>query len=56
MGTCARGLSPFDAACVACYVFGRAGEFAEEEFGQYAPTASDVIEFLPRAIRSVAEI
>ena len=56
VGTCARGLSPFDAACVSCYVFGRAGEFAEEEFGQYAPTASDVIEFLPRAIRSVTEI
>lgn len=55
-GTCARGLSPFDAACVACYVFGRAGELVEEEFGQYAPAASDVVAALPRAIKSVTEI
>ena len=55
-GTCARGLSPFDAACVSCYVFGRAGELAEEEFGQYAPASSDVITVLPRAIKSVTEI
>ena len=52
-GTCARGLSPFDAACVSCYVFGRAGELAEEEFGQYAPISSDVAALLPRAIKSL---
>lgn len=54
-GTCARGLSPFDAACVSCYVFGRAGELAEEEFGQYSPTSSDVVSLLSRAVKKVAE-
>lgn len=53
-GTCARGLSVFDAACAACYVFGRAGELAEEEFGQYASTSADVISMLPRAVMSVS--
>lgn len=55
-GTCARGLSAFDASCVACYVFGRAGELAEEEFGQYAPTSTDIVAALPRAIKSVTEL
>ncbi len=54
-GTCVRGLSPFDAACTACYVFGRAGEFAEEKFGQYAPDSSDIVELLLRAVMSVSE-
>ena len=53
VGTCARRLSPFDAACVSCYVFGRAGEEAEREFGQYAPTASDIISLLPRVIKNL---
>ena len=53
VGTCARGLSPFDAACVSCYVFGRAGEKAEEEFGQYAPTSSDVVSLLPGIIKRI---
>lgn len=54
-GQCARGLSPFDAACVACYVFGRAGELAEEEFGQYATTSSDVIAALPHAVMCLSK-
>lgn len=52
-GTCARGLFPFDASCVACFVFGRAGELAQEEFGQYAPTSSDVITLLPQIIKKL---
>ncbi len=54
-GTSARGLTPFDAACVACYVFGRAGELAEAEYGQYSPTSSDVAASLPYAIKSLTE-
>lgn len=54
-GQCARGLAPFDAACVACYVFGRAGELAEEEFGQYASSSSDVIAALPRAVMRLSK-
>ena len=55
-GTSARGLTPFDAACVACFVFGRAGEIAEEEYGQYAPTSSDIVASLPYAIKSLTEV
>ena len=51
VGTRARGLSSFDAACVSCYIFGRAGELAEQEFGQYAPTSSDIISLLSRVIK-----
>ncbi len=52
-GTCARGVPPFEAACAACFLIGRAGELAEQEFGQYCATASDVIEFLPKALMSL---
>lgn len=52
-GTCARGVSPFEAACVSSYIFGRAGELAEEEWGQYAPTSTDVTALLPRVIKSI---
>ncbi len=49
-GTCARGVSPFEAACASCFLLGRAGELAEEKFGQYASNASDVIDLLPQAM------
>lgn len=49
-GTCARGVSPFEAACVACNLFGRAGELAAEKMGEYSSCASDVMGFLPSAI------
>ena len=51
-GICGRRV-PFDAACTACFVLGRAGELAEQEFGQYAPTATDIISLLPRVIKSL---
>lgn len=53
-GTCARGAEPFEAACAACYLLGRAGELAAAEMGEYAPDASDVIRYLPAAMRSVS--
>ena len=52
-GTCARGIPPFEAACVASYLLGRAGEIAAEKMGEYAPCASDVIGFLPAATLSL---
>lgn len=52
-GTAARGIAPFEAACTAAYVCGRAGELAAEEMGEYAPDATDLIGFLPRAMQSV---
>lgn len=53
-GTCARGVPPFEAACVSSYLLGRAGELAAEEMGEYSPDASDIIGYLPRAVRSLS--
>ncbi len=52
-GTCARGVPPFEAACVAAYLMGRAGGLAAEALGEYAPDASDVIARLPAAMREL---
>ena len=52
-GTCARGIPPFEAACASCYLLGRAGELAEEKFGQYSAAADDIIGLLPQAILSI---
>ena len=45
----AQGLAAFDAARLAVYVHGRAGEIAGEELGVPGAIASDLIERLPRA-------
>ncbi len=54
-GTCARGIPPYEAACVAAYAAGLAGEIAAEEMGEYAPDATDVIAYLPAALKRIAE-
>ena len=51
-GTIARGVQVFDAACCACFVLGKAGEYAAEQMGEYAPDAQDIIRFLPAVMRS----
>ncbi|MDI6882370.1 MAG: NAD(P)H-hydrate dehydratase [Methanothermobacter sp.] len=45
----AQGLSTMDAAALAAFINGRAGELAEEEYG-YGFTASEMIDFIPRAM------
>lgn len=52
-GTCARGVAPFEAACVASWLLGRAGEIAAQKMGEYAPDPTDIIGFLPEAMRSL---
>lgn len=52
-GTLARGVEPYEAACVASYILGKAGERAAEEMGEYAPDATDIIGYLPAAMRGV---
>ena len=53
VGTCARGVQPFEAACVASYLLGRAGELVAREMGEYAPDPSDTIAFLAAAQTSL---
>ena len=53
-GTCARGIAPFDAACAASWLLGRAGEIAAERLGEYSVDPADVISCIPEAIRTLA--
>lgn len=46
----ARGLAPFDAARLAAYLHGRAGDLAVADLGQESLIASDLIRYLPNAI------
>jgi len=47
----ARGVNPFDAACAACYINGRAGDLAAKEFGE-GFIASNLIKEIPKVIKS----
>jgi NAD(P)H-hydrate epimerase len=48
-----QGLSPFDAAHLGTHVHGLAGDLAAAELGQVSMIASDLLEFLPAAFRSL---
>lgn len=52
-GTCARGVAPYEAACVSSYLLGRAGEIAASQMGEYSVDPTDVIAALPAAICSL---
>jgi NAD(P)H-hydrate epimerase len=49
-----QGLSPLDAARLAVHVHGRAGDLAAAELGQVAMIASDLLKYLPAAMREVS--
>lgn len=46
----ARGVSPLEAAEAACYINGKAGELAGEEYGE-SLLAGDIFDFFPKVIR-----
>jgi NAD(P)H-hydrate epimerase len=46
----AQEVDPFDAACIAVYLHGRAGELAGDKLGRRSVLARDVIETIPAAI------
>jgi NAD(P)H-hydrate epimerase len=48
-----QGLTPLDAARLGVHVHGLAGDLAARELGQVAMIASDLIRFLPAALRTV---
>jgi len=54
-GFLAQRLSPLDAACVAVYLHGLAGELAAKELTEYGVLASDLRMFVPRAIRETLD-
>jgi NAD(P)H-hydrate repair Nnr-like enzyme with NAD(P)H-hydrate dehydratase domain len=53
-GLLAQGYSAMDAAIVGVYIHGLSGDFAAREKGQHSLIASDLIDFLPAAFKSVA--
>ena len=50
----AQGLAPFEAAQLAVYIHGLAGDLAAGELGQVSLTASDLIRFLPKPFQKTA--
>jgi ADP-dependent NAD(P)H-hydrate dehydratase len=49
-----QGLQPFDAARLGAHVHGLAGDLAANELGEVSLIASDLIDFLPKAFRSIS--
>ena len=54
-GLLAQGMSPFDAAQLGAYAHGLAGDLAVKKFGEVSLIASDVLDHLPDAFKTIAE-
>lgn len=54
-GFCAQKMRPFDAACLGVYLHGLAGELASTELTEYSVLASDLITYIPKAIKYLEE-
>ena len=51
-----QGLEPYDAARLGVYLHGLAGDLAAEELGQVSMIASDLVRFLPKALKTIGVI
>jgi NAD(P)H-hydrate epimerase len=51
----AQGLRPFEASVLGVYLHGLAGDLAARELGQHSLIASDLLRYLPLAIRTVEQ-
>lgn len=49
-GMLANGMDKYDAAVLAVYIHGLAGDFAKEEFGEYSMTADDIADKIKNVI------
>lgn len=52
-GFLAQGLKIFDACCLAVYLHGLAGELASKDLTEYSTLASDLVNYIPKAIKSI---
>ena len=55
VGFLAQGVPSWEAACVATYLHGMAGDLAAEHLGSAGMIAGDVIEHIPYAFRAISE-
>ena len=51
-GFLAQGLKPFEAAKTAVYLHGLAGELASKDLTEYSVLASDLLRYIPNAIKT----
>jgi NAD(P)H-hydrate epimerase len=51
-----QGLTPLEAAEWGCYLHGMAGDLAAEDKGQVSMIATDIIEYLPKAITACSNV
>ena len=52
-GFAAQGVKLEDACVLACYLHGRAGELASIKLTEYSATASDIVRYIPEAIKGI---
>lgn len=52
-GFLAQGLSNFEASVLAVYLHGKTAEFASKELTEYATLSSDLLKYIPHAIKSI---
>ncbi|MEM7783604.1 MAG: ADP/ATP-dependent (S)-NAD(P)H-hydrate dehydratase, partial [Planctomycetota bacterium] len=50
-----QGLSPFEASCLGVHLHGLAGDFAAQKLGETSLIATDLIEYLPDALKRHAK-
>lgn len=50
-----QGLPPYDAACMGVHVHGHAGDIAARKLGEVSLMATDILHYLPEAVRKVSE-
>jgi NAD(P)H-hydrate epimerase len=55
LGLMGQGIHPVKATVAAVWLHGRAGDLAAEDLGTYAMTPSDLLRYLPKALREVTE-
>lgn len=52
-GLLAQKMTPFESAKLGVYLHSRAGELASEDLTEYSPFASDILNYLPNAIKEI---
>ena len=48
-----QGLEPYEAARLGVYVHGLAGDLAAKELGEVSLIASDIVNYLPKALKTM---